>query len=99
MSGLEANMSSSSKSYMIATVDAPCCVLSTHLRYSFLTCGTIGPVVRFMPDDLHFNDPDYYDEIYTTSGKTGKPFKWANAFGPYPAVSTSELTIWHLTAS
>ncbi|KAI9667579.1 MAG: hypothetical protein M1821_000395 [Bathelium mastoideum] len=44
-----------------------------------------GPVVRFMPDDLHFNDPDYFDEIYTTAGKPGKPFKWANAFGPYPA--------------
>ncbi|KAL9092259.1 MAG: hypothetical protein Q9165_004433 [Trypethelium subeluteriae] len=44
-----------------------------------------GPVVRFMPDDLHFNDPDYFDDIYTTSGKPGKPFKWANAFGPYPA--------------
>ncbi|SLM35246.1 cytochrome p450 [Lasallia pustulata] len=38
------------------------------------------------PKVLHFNDPDYYDEIFNiTNGKTEKPYKAANTFGPYPA--------------
>ncbi|KAI9702616.1 MAG: hypothetical protein M1820_006122 [Bogoriella megaspora] len=46
-----------------------------------------GPVVRLNPDDLHFNDPEFYDDIFcVTSGKSEKPFKTANAFGGYPAV-------------
>lgn len=48
-----------------------------------------GPVIRLNPDELHFNDPHYYDEIFNnTNGKTEKPYKIANAFGPYPAVCT-----------
>ena len=46
-----------------------------------------GPVIRINPDDLHFNDPDFLDEIYTGSGgKVEKPYKEANTFGPFPAV-------------
>lgn len=47
----------------------------------------VGLVIRINPDDLHFNDPDFHDEIFTSSrGKVEKPFKEANCYGPYPAV-------------
>jgi hypothetical protein len=46
-----------------------------------------GPVVRLNPDELHFDDPNYYDEIFNvTNGEAEKPYRVANVFGPYPAV-------------
>lgn len=31
-------------------------------------CG-VGPIVRVGPREVHIKDPDYYDDIYASSGR------------------------------
>lgn len=49
----------------------------------------LGPVIRINPDEIHIDDPDYFGEVYNqTNGRVVKPPRAAEAFGPYPAVSS-----------
>ncbi|KAF7930612.1 uncharacterized protein EAE98_005012 [Botrytis deweyae] len=45
-----------------------------------------GPVIRINPNEVHIDDPDFFEEVFNQSnGRTQKPINVAEAFGPYPA--------------
>lgn len=52
---------------------------------------SVGPIVRINPDELHIDDPEYYDEIYgSTSRKRDKYGPWVALAGT-PGASFSTV--------
>ncbi|KAF9257284.1 cytochrome P450 [Marasmius fiardii PR-910] len=49
-----------------------------------------GPVIRVCPDELHFSDPDAYDDIYVVA-KVPKDPTWYLTASPAPGAVFSEL--------
>jgi hypothetical protein len=37
----------------------------------------IGPIVRISPFELHINDQEYYDELYSGGSKKRDKYEWA----------------------
>jgi hypothetical protein len=59
-----------------------------HQKYGTYTClllqlfgpfskFLIGPIVRISPFELHINDSEYYDELYSGSSKKRDKYEWA----------------------
>ncbi|KAL9024943.1 MAG: hypothetical protein Q9196_006142, partial [Gyalolechia fulgens] len=45
------------------------------------------PIIRLNPDELHINDPEYFDKVYLgPKGRVEKPLRAAESFGPVASV-------------
>ncbi|KAL8837303.1 MAG: hypothetical protein Q9170_002560 [Blastenia crenularia] len=46
-----------------------------------------GPIIRLNPDELHINDPEYFDKVHLgLRGRVEKPQRAAESFGPVASV-------------
>ncbi|KAL9112298.1 MAG: hypothetical protein Q9227_003416 [Pyrenula ochraceoflavens] len=44
-----------------------------------------GPIIRVNPTELHVDDPDYWEKLYTRDGKWDKSPRWCAQFGTIEA--------------
>ncbi|RAH76615.1 putative cytochrome P450 [Aspergillus japonicus CBS 114.51] len=54
-----------------------------------------GPVVRINPEELHFNDPNFIDEVYPTAGRTRNKQVHYVTFATGPTAEAMFATIDH----
>ncbi|KAF4334738.1 cytochrome P450 monooxygenase [Fusarium beomiforme] len=40
-----------------------------------------GPIIRIKPNEVHISDPDFYNELFTTTAAYQKPDDWRYRFG------------------
>lgn len=67
-------------------------VQKLHLQYGKFLLSSIfqpetffefntGPIIRITPTELHINDPDYYETLYSRAGRRDKYFYFSGRFG------------------
>ncbi|PYH42563.1 cytochrome P450 [Aspergillus saccharolyticus JOP 1030-1] len=54
-----------------------------------------GPVVRINPEEIHFNDPSFIDEVYSTAGRARNKQHHYVAFATGPSAEAMFATIDH----
>ncbi|KAJ5108558.1 benzoate 4-monooxygenase cytochrome P450 [Penicillium angulare] len=58
-------------------------IADLHRRY--------GPIIRINPDEVHIDDPYFFDQIFNqTNGRTEKPKRVAEVFGPFSATIATQ---------
>ncbi|KAH8650645.1 cytochrome P450 monooxygenase [Tricladium varicosporioides] len=45
-----------------------------------------SPIIRISPHELHVNDPDFYDVLFSSNGRRDKPPTWSHAFSNIESV-------------
>ena len=86
-SGIEGSTGGRSGSYTRDTV-----FQSTHAMYRPVcnNGSSKGPIIRINPHEIHINDPNFIDEIYTNTLRKRDKYKWTTRAG-YPSTESFRL--------
>ena len=73
-----------------------CCQdeICTQGNYRLIDSRSAGPILRINPNEIHIDDPEFFEKLYTQSSGYDKPGSIQYRFGsPYAAFSTPEHDI------
>jgi len=63
---------------------------------NLIVSRNLGPIIHITPDKLDFNNPEFYEVIYSTSQDIDKPL-WAKYQSAYLAPCSPRLTLLPIT--
>ena len=62
-----------------------------------MECTSVGPIIRITPTELHVDDPDFYEQLYSRTGRRDKYSYFSGRFGfASDTFSTIDHDLHHL---